>query len=85
VNDVDWSMRGQYGWPCKACGAERPTENGHDPCIANLPGVQNACCGHGVGLAYAHFTDGRVIRGYFEDTPAGEEVWDGTVVVWRER
>lgn len=31
---------------CKLCGLP-PTEDGHDPCIANLDGVMNACCGHG--------------------------------------
>ena len=30
---------------CSYC--ERPTtRKGHDPCIANLPGVVFACCGH---------------------------------------
>ncbi len=32
--------------PCGKC-SEQFTEKGHDPCIANLPGVSNACCGHG--------------------------------------
>jgi len=32
--------------PCKQCG-KHPAEDEHDPCIANLPGVRNACCGHG--------------------------------------
>jgi hypothetical protein len=66
-----WS---QYGWPCKACGAEGPTPKGHDPCIADLPGVEFACCGHGVGRGYACFEDGRVIRGAFERTPAEFDV-----------
>jgi hypothetical protein len=28
------------------------TPEGHDPCIANLPGVIEACCGHGVCPGY---------------------------------
>ena len=33
--------------PCLGCGATcRHGE--HDPCIANLPGTRNACCGHGL-------------------------------------
>jgi hypothetical protein len=29
------------------------TENGHDPCIGELSGVMNACCGHGeTDMAY---------------------------------
>ena len=31
---------------CPKC-LKFPTENGHDPCIRNLPGVKHACCGHG--------------------------------------
>lgn len=62
--------------PCKACGLRRTAE-GHDPCIANLPGVQFACCGHGVHHGYVVFDkyhsklltgeDRRVVlRGYFD-------------------
>ncbi len=49
-------------WKTKDCGrCEKPfTEAGHDPCIANLPGVRNACCGHGVDAdAYVEFDDWR--------------------------
>jgi hypothetical protein len=45
---------------CVRCGKER-TPEGHDPCIANLPGVRNACCGHGIGPGYISFEDGRII------------------------
>jgi hypothetical protein len=31
---------------CCACFKHR-TKDLHDPCIANLPGVLHACCGHG--------------------------------------
>jgi len=31
---------------CPKCGYY-PTKKGHDHCIANLPGVEFACCGHG--------------------------------------
>lgn len=56
-------------WPggrCAACGAARPSDGGHDPCIPELPGVAYACCGHGVEPGYVQFTDGRILRGYFE-------------------
>lgn len=39
-----------------------PDKNGHDACFNNLPGVQNACCGHGVEDAYIQFNDGTEIR-----------------------
>jgi hypothetical protein len=50
---------------CVKCG-KNMTDKGHDYCIANLPGVTNACCGHGVDEGYIQFEDGRVLRGYFE-------------------
>ena len=31
---------------CLHCG-KKPTNEGHDPCVANLPEVVFACCGHG--------------------------------------
>jgi hypothetical protein len=31
---------------CRCCSTFRTAEL-HDPCIANLPGVVGACCGHG--------------------------------------
>lgn len=49
--------------PCPVCG-ELPTQEGHDHCLGTLPGVEYACCGHGVvGMAYVKFEDGRVVRG----------------------
>ena len=47
---------------CPQCG-KTETAEGHDPCIANLPGVKFACCGHGVEEAYIIFEDGRDVRG----------------------
>jgi hypothetical protein len=43
------------------------TREGHDPCIARLPGVRYACCGHGVHEGYIQFENGVVLRGYFTD------------------
>jgi hypothetical protein len=43
------------------------TPEGHDPCIARLPGVRYACCGHGVREGYIQFDNGVVVRGYFTD------------------
>jgi len=40
---------------CNHCQMKR-TENGHDPCIGELSGVMNACCGHGeTDMAYVQF------------------------------
>ena len=52
--------------PFRACGrcSEKPTEDDHDSCIANLPNVFNACCGHGLETdAYVQFKDHSIIRG----------------------
>ena len=46
---------------CPKCNAF-PTEDGHDACISNLPGVRNACCGHGQEEGYIQFNDDTVIR-----------------------
>ncbi len=57
-------MSSAEDWPdgfCNACG-QCKTEEGHDPCIASLPGVIFACCGHGNGDAYIKFEDGRCLR-----------------------
>lgn len=49
--------------PCGACGKIR-TPAGHDGCLGTLPGVSNACCGHGSDReAYVQFDDGSEARG----------------------
>lgn len=48
---------------CVKCGGDPNKTDGHDPCIASLPGVRNACCGHGIDEAYIEFDDGRVACG----------------------
>ena len=41
---------------CPFCG-KYETSEGHDPCIANLPGVKHACCGHGIMKTYIVYED----------------------------
>lgn len=50
---------------CPLCG-KMPTDERHDQCIANLPGVVHACCGHGIREAYVVFDNGMVLRGEFD-------------------
>jgi hypothetical protein len=48
-------------WKYRSCGrcGKQAASNDHDPCISNLPGVRNACCGHGdTSVAYVQFLDG---------------------------
>jgi len=58
--------------PCKKCGKIFKGSNigEPDPCLGNLPGVDNACCGHGVREhSYIRFFNGVVIRGFEVETP----------------
>lgn len=32
--------------PCGRCGKDR-TPEGYDACLGHIPGIINACCGHG--------------------------------------
>ena len=47
--------------PCVRCG-KPSTKDGHDHCIRNLPGVEYACCGHGIEDGYAKLYTGKVIK-----------------------
>jgi len=50
---------------CTKC-KKKATKDGQDPCIANLPGVTDACCGHGRHEGYIVFENGVKITGFFE-------------------
>lgn len=64
---------------CGHCGKFRTTEE-HDGCLGVLPGVMNACCGHGeIKDAYVQFLDGFCIRNesallILEELKKGKEV-----------
>ena len=66
----DTKTRAGFGYevrPCKKCGKSFEGSNvgKADPCLGNLPGVNNACCGHGIkSKAYIRFTNGVTIRGF---------------------
>jgi len=48
---------------CGHCGLH-DTQEGHDGCLGTLPGIMNACCGHGGKHegAYIQFWDKTCIR-----------------------
>jgi hypothetical protein len=50
--------------PCITC-KQYQTAEGHDHCIQNLPGVIQACCGHGVEEGYIRFENGKEFKGFF--------------------
>lgn len=51
--------------PCPCCG--EISVDGLDPCFKEkLPGVIDACCGHGVHKGYISFENGTIIRGDFK-------------------
>ncbi|HEC67163.1 MAG TPA: hypothetical protein ENI23_17940 [bacterium] len=69
---------------CAECGIA-PTEKGHDACIANLPNVKNACCGHGKrGLGYIQFEDEVLPTLYFPDGLKGKIYMDAGEAIARE-
>lgn len=47
--------------PCAFCG-QPPTKDGHDACLGGLPGVKNACCGHGRHRGYVNFVNGVIVN-----------------------
>jgi len=55
--------------PCGQCGKHGSSADGlPDPCLGHLPGVTNACCGHGNSReSYICFTGGLTIRGFTID------------------
>lgn len=60
----------QTSWftrPCGYCGQYGNSNEGKvDPCLGFLPGVTNACCGHGNPEdAYICFQGGLVIRDFY--------------------
>jgi len=53
--------------PCVKCGKifNGSNKGKPDACIGTLPGVDNACCGHGIiSDAYIRFTNGVVIKNF---------------------
>ena len=53
-----WTERG-----CGHCGLA-DTPEGHDGCLGEIPGVLNACCGHGIEAdAYVQTEDNLHLRG----------------------
>ncbi len=71
IRDGKWVYRddgslvsdGWRGRPCGKCG-EYQTPEGHDPCLGTLPGVRNACCGHGIEAeAYVQLVNGDRVEG----------------------
>ena len=80
VNDHQWvysdtkepTIGNWQNRPCGICG-KFPTKEGHDACLNTLPGIMNACCGHGNDSeAYVQFLDEFSIHG--EDAIAILEV-----------
>lgn len=50
---------------CAKCQQEYKPGLEPDPCLGELPGVEGACCGHGVrSKAYVQFEDGLTFRGF---------------------
>ena len=70
-------MGGKYDFdkpePCAKCGEQKEFNCDNDPCLGFLPGVIDACCGHGDRKeAYIHFQDGTVLREFVHGGNAGD-------------
>ena len=60
--------------PCGNCGHQKEFKGEPDGCLGYVPGVVDACCGHGdPNRAYLHFQNGMVLRGFRMSEPCGEE------------
>jgi len=70
---------------CPKCNKKPRDYKGHDPCIANLPGVFRACCGHGVRPGHIKFLNGIVIRGFFTVKDNGRPYTDEEVLMESQR
>lgn len=65
--------------PCKKCGHQKEFKGEPDGCLGWLPGVVDACCGHGEnGEQYLHFQDGTVIT----DFSIGKKMEPCSVPLW---
>lgn len=74
------------GVRCTKCN-KSATKDGHDPCIANLHGVINACCGHGHDQGYVMFENGITIRGVFDHVESSKGLIDkknGKITIMHE-
>jgi len=58
---LDNKEEANYFKPCPLCG-NMPTKEGYDFCLGKLPGVKNACCGHGIKEGYIHFENDKTIK-----------------------
>lgn len=69
LTETTWASR-----PCGYCGRYGSSNDGlPDPCLGQLAGVTNACCGHGnPSQAYICFMGGVVLRGFTVDVKKDE-------------
>lgn len=50
---------------CRSCGLSYVPGEEPDPCLGMLPGVAEACCGHGEpSKGYVMWEDGLLFRGF---------------------
>jgi len=53
---LDDKSLADYERPCTQCN-KMPTPEGHDACLGHIPGVLNACCGHGAEPGYIQWEE----------------------------
>ena len=61
LSDIMAPLPWTTGETCYLCRRQRPKDRGPDPCLGKLPGVVNACCGHGLQWGYVTFENGKTL------------------------
>lgn len=75
---IDYDCEDMQPFKCPNCGVDKMFRCLPDSCLGMLPGVVDACCGHGdISKAYVHFQDGTVLLGFTigEKMEPSEELW----------
>ncbi len=62
-NDTNKPVRDNINISCGFCGRPK-TKEGYDACLGTIPGIMNACCGHGNNEeAYIQFSNDFCVNG----------------------
>lgn len=64
---------------CNECPDNKGSFEGHDPCIKGLPGVQFACCGHGVEEGCHPYIKQNCGIFHSFNNPTPEEIWNKAI------
>lgn len=78
MKQINYDCEDMQQFKCGHCGGEKMFKGEPDSCLGLLPGVVDACCGHGDrSRSYIHFQDGTVVSGFVVSgkMDPSEEIW----------